>query len=289
MKYLFTLIFLTGLFASAQDELLLPNVEGYWDVKAWTWDHDAPGGGKVPCPYGSYKIYTGSDSIFDEGKYWYQVRDEFDGDYLGQISADSGMVYFKSYVEGYPADVGTETVVLYDFNKTEGDTVYVNGIDFVTVESVGTTEILGEERYSLNLNNGETWIEGMGSDMGFYNPIINYFECAPMMCSYSGDFKNDDGTEFSLFFAGMEEYPCFIGINEDELTNAPVYFPNPATSILTIEIEGKEQSYEIIDALGKSWTAGKLIVGANQIDVTTLNRGIYILKVSNTKQLLIIE
>lgn len=60
--------------------------------------------------------------------------------------------------------------LLYDFKMQVGDT-FDNGIKSMTVTSVDTLMIEGFERPVLTFDNGEQWIDGIGSTYGLLSPI----------------------------------------------------------------------------------------------------------------------
>ena len=62
-------------------------------------------------------------------------------------------------------------------------------------------------------------------------------------------------------------------------------YPNPTLSVLNIKTNENlaNQTYAIIDALGKIVLKGKLNEGNNTINVEQLSKGIYYLKVANDK------
>lgn len=66
--------------------------------------------------------------------------------------------------------IGKTEHLLYDFNLKEGET-FDNGIRRMTVTSVDTLIVEGFERPVLTFDNGEQWIEGLGSTSGMLSPI----------------------------------------------------------------------------------------------------------------------
>jgi hypothetical protein len=70
----------------------------------------------------------------------------------------------------------------------------------------------------------------------------------------------------------------FVGVNEPENVNSINLFPNPATSI--VSIEGENISLVMIYDVN-----GKLIVGSTQkqIDISTLSKGVYSVVVISEK------
>jgi surface protein len=66
-------------------------------------------------------------------------------------------------------------------------------------------------------------------------------------------------------------------------TSSLKLYPNPVISVLNLENKLTNQTYNIIDALGKVILKGNLNEGDNSINVEQLSKGIYYLKVANNK------
>ncbi len=72
-----------------------------------------------------------------------------------------------------------------------------------------------------------------------------------------------------------------LGINTIENSNIKIY-PNPANSILNIQIENAENSsYQMVNILGEVVLSGKLDNALNTINTNNLSNAIYILKITN--------
>lgn len=76
------------------------------------------------------------------------------------------------------------------------------------------------------------------------------------------------------------EIPAGTGINESNFIDVAVY-PNPTTDVLNvIGDEFKNATYEVMNALGQTVSAG--ILTAGKVDVSELNIGMYVLKATTT-------
>lgn len=73
-----------------------------------------------------------------------------------------------------------------------------------------------------------------------------------------------------------------VGIEEAETVTVSIY-PNPANSSLTIEADNYFTHAELYNLLGEKVTAEKLTGLTNTIDVSSLQTGLYIIKLSNEK------
>lgn len=74
---------------------------------------------------------------------------------------------------------------------------------------------------------------------------------------------------------------------EDDLSSYSVY-PNPATDRLIVETKNSYK-YEILDMFGASVANGSLEGTKNNINVTTLNSGLYLLKLYNLDNTIIVN
>jgi surface protein len=81
---------------------------------------------------------------------------------------------------------------------------------------------------------------------------------------------------------GGQDANCVLDTEEFETNNLKLY-PNPVISILNIKTDSnlKNQSYSIIDGLGRVVLNGKLNEVDSTINVEQLSKGIYYLKVSD--------
>ena len=72
-------------------------------------------------------------------------------------------------------------------------------------------------------------------------------------------------------------------INENDIENHPQIFPNPATSLLTINCPGSENLIvSVFDVFGKLVLQKNLDGGKNEIDISSLMNGLYLIQVSGS-------
>ena len=70
-------------------------------------------------------------------------------------------------------------------------------------------------------------------------------------------------------------------IQSNELENIKIY-PNPVSSLLYISIQGNQNlTYTIYSVIGNQVASGKLSPSTSEIDITNLNKGIYILSIAD--------
>jgi len=182
-----------------------------------------------------------------------------------------------------------EEKLFYDFSLEIGDTV-PNVIDYlypVIVENI-TNEIMhnGEERKVFWLSSPayipfnifkEYWIEGIGSIIGLIYPlhgeVVGGFW--NLLCLYEDE---------ELVFFNQNWNTCYknsLGINDYD--NQIKIYPNPAKNILFIEgIDNYDINYiSLINIYGQIVRQYKSNV--NQIDVSDISAGFYLLKFSINK------
>lgn len=71
-----------------------------------------------------------------------------------------------------------------------------------------------------------------------------------------------------------------LGINENQLSQDISVYPNPSKGVFTINLDfDRPVTYEILDVLGKQiYKTNKLIKGDNTVDLSSFNKGIYLVK-----------
>ena len=71
-----------------------------------------------------------------------------------------------------------------------------------------------------------------------------------------------------------------LNISTLDKDNSITVYPNPSTGIYNIDITG-DATIEIFDVVGKQLQCKKITNGANQLDLTQYNSGVYLAKVTN--------
>jgi len=189
---------------------------------------------------------------------------------------------------------GDQEILLYDFSKAIGDTIYSNSTmgymaSPVIISSIDTIELHdGSLRKRFWLEDGyysflnECWIEGFGSIHGLFSPIIdlmtNYYE-PNLSC-----FKQNESTVYLNNYS-CDKCFCTLGTsikNINGLQNEIQVYPNPASKNITIDSEFR-YGYSITSLFNSS---GKLIERrlSNsfpiQMNIDCLPNGIYLIQVS---------
>jgi hypothetical protein len=175
---------------------------------------------------------------------------------------------------------GNSEILLYDFTANVGDTLrYGEFEESMVVDSISIENIGGVDRkkFWFGLEHDwfwgpyalETWIEGIGSDMGLL---------------YSGWFDVTGGYTRALCFHQNgeliwqnPEYDACVITSVEEINDKVIsVYPNPAMEIVTIDgVEAAE--VQVYNGLGQTV---KTVQGSNEINVSGLPAGIYSIRVT---------
>ncbi len=127
-------------------------------------------------------------------------------------------------------------MMIYDYDVQEGDTIYLRGFMFNVEQVSWITMLDGEvrQKYFLqDLTNGgqETWIQGMGCLNGVLEGGTSGHMAGTLLCFLEHD---------SLKYHNSSYPDCGGIISVPEIKpNDPVrVFPNPASGIFTINLDG---------------------------------------------------
>lgn len=184
------------------------------------------------------------------------------------LREEGGKVWGRKKTNGFLSEV-----LLYDFNANIGDTLSFGDFEesFV-VDSISFEQIGGRERKKIWFGleyepfGCETWIEGIGSDMGLL---------------YCGWFHATGGYYKSLCFHQNEELvwqnpeydACLItSVEETEMQRTCIY-PNPTSDV--VSIEGSVKTLAVFNSFGQCIFSGM----TNTIDVRDWPNGVYFIRV----------
>lgn len=197
----------------------------------------------------------------------------FVGGYFGGLRDSAGQVFFV------PKD-STVEFLLYDFTVNAGDTIWdaFGGLGQPLVVSfVDSTSINGQNRKRIHLQNGPSWVEGIGSTNGLFRP-----DFIPLSISWSLYCMSRDSISFipNGFSASYNTVPgnCSLTVGIDKITNKepPITVsPNPASDLINI------QSSEVVREVLIYSSSGQLVAqeSSNAFSVKELKPGVYFLKV----------
>lgn len=246
----------------------------------------------------NYKLYSiKNDTTTINNKvyhYIHKYKNDSSFHYTGSeiaylLRENSGKIYWRDTFHH-------KDKLLYDFNLSQGDSIYVNPISIFPVDSVllicqnaDSVMIMGTKRKRLTMQTVhpsgyyntaiEYWLSGIGSTLGFFNPGHLNFAYVDqndplLLCCHEGltfnqIYQNDSINKCYLnSFAGLHE-------NKNKLIQI---FPNPTYSKITII------SNEPIQNIKLFAINGMLIKEVNsinllQISLVNLEKGIYLIKV----------
>ena len=281
MKTIFlTILSLCAFSSFAQNDSILPNLNGEYDMELMTID------GSMNFVFTPEHISIVDDSPGDD-----TLSVIHNSDTIAYIALDGDQVYIKRsgnpyttyYVgDGFSPDFGAGFELLYDFSLNVGDTAYYQygPTQPITVLSIDILNVQGEPRRKLNLHNGESWIQGMGSTYHPLGPKLFYFENAYEVCSADMEYLGTSPVDTSSYLG-----PCGIPSTAELInleTGGLSIYPNPTTNDLNISTEASSNIVvvQLFDELGREIIKQDGNGETMQLSLTTLNTGIYIYQVA---------
>lgn len=114
------------------------------------------------------------------------------GSEMGKIAVDGAQVLYRG-TDGqfFPPDT---TLILYDFGLSVGDTAYWDAyysFGYTTVVSIDTLIIVNRECRLFTMDNGDQWLEGIGSLMGLFRPYLDTpFGCSDPVATYCANYMD---------------------------------------------------------------------------------------------------
>ena len=173
---------------------------------------------------------------------------------------------------------GNSEILLYDFTANVGDSLVCGYGDYFVLDSISIEQIGGVDRkkfwFGLEYDfTGEpyameTWIEGIGSDLGLLY-CGSYYFCGGY---YRALCFHQDG---ELIWQNPEYDACVITSVEEINDKVISVYPNPAMEIVTIDgVEASE--VQVYNALGQ---LVKTVRDANEISVAGLAEGVYLVRI----------
>ena len=226
----------------------------------------------------------------------------------GVYREDNGKVYMIAIQDLKQLNEGTpklEEYLIYDWSLNVGETAYVQSGSArigLILDEITSTTINGETRRVFNLhyeNDGaltETWIEGIGSELGFQfsgtknNPIspFHYPMKTALLCYYEYGELSWDNPAYDDCVINY-----YLSANDIDGEEEACVYPNPTTGKFTIKnISQDETVIEIFDASGRQCYRGVMDSQEQTIDISSLPSGIYcvILKTAeSSKRMMIIK
>jgi len=289
MKKLLLLIATLSAFSSKAQTSVYQPLPDISDSNA-TWIEYVYGGVPPDVFYDNYSLFISGDTVLGNYSYHklYKSGQSSSGGYLNSYSH----FYCGSYRQDslqktvfFVPDTSSNEQLLYNFNLNVGDTLplsYNNGNQgpfnkVIGIDSVMVGCIYHKIFYLASLYGGSTQvdsgyaiIEGVGSTLGLFQPIMPCLEA----CS-----------RLNYFSYNEKAYPtnCGVSINEFEKMNFDFnFYPNPTTTTLTIQTPQKA-ALEITNIEGQTIKTFNITDKETTIDVSVLSGGVYIIKVQSDK------
>jgi hypothetical protein len=272
----------------AQEYVPMPTSNAIWS------EYDIWWGGYIPeiSPY--YMVITG-DTIINNNTYHKIVQsldtiiDMTTDCFRGSFREDTNKsVYFL------PKDSINE-VLIYDFSKNVGDTIYINEFDWTVyistpyiIDQIDSILIDGNYRRKfifIPLNGFYTqipWVEGIGSMVG----ILNSFNPHSISGWWSFNCLTQNGNHI---YQNPESYvsDCFVFLDiaiQNAYGENISISPNPSKGIFQISFEKfNSLTVKVYSVKGKILFEKKLNGTNYIIDLSNFNSGLYLVKITDTE------
>ncbi len=247
------------------------------------------------CTFVNYKYYTDGDTLINAQTYVKIKKVEVPNindvslfpAYTGAIRQDT--LNKKIYV--VLTDSTTEHI-LYDFSLQVGDTINsvlhtltagCLGFNTETIYLIDTIQVNGYDHRVFHyqgscVGTDGSYIEGIGSEFGLLFPNLKDIQESHLNCL---KINNQSYYPYANVTCTL---PTISVNNLDQLLDISI-FPNPTSEILTISLpENTIESVAILfDAAGKEQLRLKVQGGDNNVDVSKLDHGIYLLQIGNSR------
>jgi serine/threonine protein kinase len=199
-----------------------------------------------------------------------------------------GQVFHRDYK--WDHTFGSENM-LYDFSMQPGDSICFYDSECLVLLSVSDTvlceDCLPRKKYVFQYHaqgypwddTYETWIEGIGSEFGLLHPGSRFLVGGTydLLCYYEDEDLIWQNSNFNSCYIGT------TGLKENEKGSLVSVYPNPAKEKTVIE--GTEVAeVQVYNAFGQ---LVKTVQGKNEINVSDLPDGIYLLHITDKESLLL--
>lgn len=245
-------------------------------------------GGSGPCVVDDdYNLYIDGDTTI--GIYTYHKL--YKNGYVSSNCPPPGYYYFRQYWSAFRQDNSTRKIYLfengndtlaYDFNLNVGDTLPVNSFLYSgymnIVESIDSILVGSEYRKRFRLNNNyAALIEGIGTTLGAFAPIVPFFEsgndlwCVRINDQIAWTFSPGNGCSLTSIYENI--------VTENQI----LISPNPFSLSTTIQTSKKlnNATLTIFDTFGRQVKQIKSLSGEKIIiQRDNLPDGLYYIRIS---------
>lgn len=264
-----------------QNDTILPNQNGEYEMELMTID-----------PISFDFVFTSEHiSIVDDTPGDDTLSVIHNSDTIAHLALNGDQVFIKRsanpystyYIwDGFATDFGTGYELLYDFSLIIGDTAwYQYGITQpVIVTSIDMINVQGQLRKKLNMDTGESWIQGMGSTYHPLAPKLFYFENAYQVCTAYMHYSGASAVGTASYIG-----PCGIPSSANTLEVSPnliSVYPNPTTNDLNLNVDETVgvTSVLLFDKLGRQIMNLDVNSTKTKLYLTNLNPGIYFYRIA---------
>ncbi len=246
------LLIMTGILnaASAQDYHSFPDSNAIWS-EIFT--------SEQPFEIDTYQYGISGDTMINSNWYKkiYLLNDTTyplnTGEFCGAIREDDQKRIFVIECSCTYPGVDENEVLLYDFSKTTGDTIYV-GEDGVgpwggplVINHIDSVLINNEYRKTFHFSDYlHFWIEGVGSTRGLFSPIswqTTGYQEWELICFNENNEVRYLNPDYNSCF------PLITGIEEHNNNTGEVHIhPNPVTDVSVIDFQTtKSTGYQFLE------------------------------------------
>ncbi|MBZ0206607.1 MAG: T9SS type A sorting domain-containing protein [Flavobacteriales bacterium] len=272
--YITALMVFWSLGITAQDDRTFPNVSAEFTM-AW------PCIDGVNGPYTVWEVitYSAQPSVQHLGLEWGAF-----GSQGGRLAVDGDRVLLWGPVDVYvPQD---SIVQLYDFGLAVGDTAYYDyyyTYGHAVVVEVEVVQVLGRDRRRLELDNGDVWLEGVGSLFGVVRPLwMTPLGCADPVYTFCAEYADDQGEAYTW----CSNIILGVPNRTERVLNLA---PNPSNGSFTVRGGSPGAPYQLRDLQGRTIQRGSLMGGVDRFDLHGLPAGIYLFHSNNAVVKVILE
>lgn len=212
------------------------------------------------------------------------------GNEIGYYRIDGLKVYYRGiplFSDSTWLNWYNNEVLLYDFGMNVGDTFDLTLTDKIILDSIDSVQINGfyHDRYNFNTSLYSSypsgveyfWIEGIGSNLGFF-PYFYFFERNMQLWCFYQDYYQ--------VATGPGNEPCYVlGSKSNDWLSEIAIYPNPAGEVININAQNSDdlESIEVRDLTGKLLLR---VNYSNQMTISSLESGIYVICVLKSDQVI---
>jgi hypothetical protein len=184
--------------------------------------------------------------------------------------------------------------LIYDFNKTVGDSMFVSPFYNTHFKILSIDSILFSGKYhkrflaTISPPSGLipkiSLLEGIGSSIDPFTPYkANGFESGSALLCFASPTQSISVTSHTVFTNGNVNGSCanlsMINVNVKEIEKFDLsIYPNPASDHISVILEQNSAvgtNYKVVNLLGQEQLTGTLKETKNDIDLVNLRGGIY--------------